>query len=293
VLLISSYLEAPKHNKTTNKSKYSYSSLIMSTINSPSVAASVDLGSIEHRPGEDVDEEKKTGLKYLLSIAALSAAIGSFVFQILAMVVANHGLMYFAGVLACLLASAVGTQQVLISRMDTLRDVHNKLRDEVNLMTEENNELNRNVNDLQDEVSRVEDIEAQLTELAQIGNVHVNNLVSLVKENDITLKKQIRCVKASAAENILTSILRTDRDSDLQITDREVDILIMRLKHLEGVKVDENQLRESLKKNGGSISNLMKFFREIDDESNELKERTPLSVDMKSYRKSYRKNRGR
>jgi len=255
------------------------------------VAVSIDLETIEHHPGEEADDEKKTGLKYLLSTVVMSVAAGSFVLQILAMIVANHGLMYFSGVLACLLASAVGIQQVLISRMDTLRDVHNKLRDEVNRMTEENNELNRNVNDLQDEVSRVEDIESQLSELAQVGNVHVNDLVGLVKENDTTLKKQIRCVKASAAENILTSILRTDRDADLQITDREVDILIRRLKHLDGVKVDENQLRAELKKSDGSISNLMNFFRNIDDESNELKERTPLSVDMQSYRKSYRKNR--
>jgi len=256
----------------------------MTPINSPSVGASVDVSLTEHDPGEEVVEENKTSFKYFLRIAPMLTAAGSLVFQILAMVFKDNWLMYFSGILACLLASLVGTQQILITRMDKLRDVHNKLRDEVNRMTEENNELNGNVSGLQTEVNRVEDIEAQLEELAQDGNVQVNDLVGSVKENDITLKKQIKCVKASAAENILTTLLRTDRDGDFQITDREADNLIRRLKHLDGLRIEEDKMRAVFNQTGTSISNIMNFLREIDDENNELRQNTPLSVDMESYR---------
>ena len=85
---------------------------------------------------------------------------------------------------------------MFLAKMDTLRDVHNKLRDEVNRMTEENNILSSNVNELSGEVDRVEVIEGELAAIAVIGQTNVNNLVNLVAENAETMRAQV--VRTSA-----------------------------------------------------------------------------------------------
>ena len=88
-------------------------------------------------------------------------------------------------------------------------------------------------------------------------------------------------MKAAVAEQILTSILRTDKDGDLQITDREVDILVMRLKHQEGVEIEEQALRRELAKVSGSIGSLMEFFRNMEDETSE---NSPIGVNIEAYK---------
>ena len=89
-------------------------------------------------------------------------------------------------------------------------------------------------------------------------------------------------MKAAVAEQILTSILRTDKDGDLQITDREVDILVMRLKHQEGVEIEEKVLRKELAKVSGSIGSLMEFFRNMEDESSS--KNSGIAVNMDAYK---------
>jgi len=247
-------------------------------INSPNVSASVDLPDYAN---EEDNVTKRSGTKYIIHTAVMSATIASVVVQILAMVVERKVLMFVAGGLALLLAIVVASRQVLMARMDTLRDVHNKLREEVNRMTGENNELHSSVDELETEVGRVQDIEKKLLEIAKADNTNVDHLVKLVNENAITLQRQAQCLKGAVAEQVLTSVLRTDRDSDLKITDREVDILVARLKHQDGIKIDEEQLRAVLKKNDGTIGSLMGFFRSMMDDE-ESTERSIISVDVES-----------
>jgi len=255
----------------------------MIPIHSLSVAASVDRSAIEHQ-GED--EAPKTGLQYLFSIAAMCLAVGSFGFQIAAIVITLGPFMYIAGGLGMVIAAAVGVRQITIAKMDTLRDIHNKLRDEVNRMTGENNLLHNNVDELETEVHRVEKIEGELTIIAERGNMNANKLVDLVKQNAETLKRQTKCVKASVAEQVLTSILRTDRDSSLTITENEVNRLCLRLKHLDGIKIDEAQLRSILKTNDGSVGSVMQFLRSMDPDSDETDD-IGIKVDLQSRRSIY------
>jgi len=249
--------------------------------------------SIGIRSSVDGDEERvkkpKSRLKYIIHIAVMSITIASIIVQGVAMAVERSALMYVAGIIALLLAAVVCARQVLMAKTDTLREVHNKLREEVNRLTGENNELHNNVDELQTDVVKVQDIEKQLSQIAEADGTNVNHLVDLVKTNATTTRKQADCLKGSVAEAVLTSVLRTDRDSDLKITDREVDILVRRLKHQDGIKIEEKDLRDSLCKGDGSIGNLMNFFRKIMDETADNEANQALTLDMESFCKSYRR----
>lgn len=236
----------------------------------------------EVKEGEEGEEQPKlTGFAYLKSIGGGILAIGSLGMQVVIVLIVGSIFTYAAGGIGALVALVVGIRQIEMSKSGSLRDVQNLMRDEVNRLTQENNVLSSNVTELSGEVDRVEVLEGELREIATKGQTQVDELVRLVAENAETMRQQVKCIKAEVAEQILTSILRTDKDGDLQITDREVDILVMRLKHQEGVEIEEQALRRELAKVSGSIGSLMEFFRNMEDETSE---NSPIGVNMEAYK---------
>lgn len=69
-------------------------------------------------------------------------------------------------------------------------------------------------------------------------------------------------------EQLLTAVLRTDRNGDFQIDEREATVLISRMRNFPGIVFDENRVRKSLLKANGSLPALMNIIREIGEESN-------------------------
>ncbi len=69
--------------------------------------------------------------------------------------------------------------------------------------------------------------------------------------------------KAELQEQLLATVLRTDRDGDLQIDEREANILIMRMKNYDGVLFDEDRVRKALVTTNGSLPALLNIIREI------------------------------
>jgi len=269
----------------------------MVPINSPHAKLSVhpdEYAGDEYEGDECAGDDKtenteKSGTSKSVAIhtAVIFITIASVIMQCLAMAIEQSTFLYCVGILALLLATVVGVRQVTMAKMDTLRDFQNKLREEVNELTVLNNELHNNVNDLETEVDRVQDLERKLSNIARADGTNVDHLVELVKANSIIIAKQSECIKGSVTEQVLTSVLRTDRNSDLKLNDREIDILVRRLRHQDGIKVEENQLRTVLQKGDGSIGNLMDFFRSIMDESTD--DKGPITLDMPSLHTSFRK----
>jgi len=72
--------------------------------------------------------------------------------------------------------------------------------------------------------------------------------------------------KAELQEQLLATVLRTDRDGDLQINEREANVLILRMKNYEGIEIDEEQVRDALLKTNGSLPALLEIIRDIAEE---------------------------
>ncbi len=80
--------------------------------------------------------------------------------------------------------------------------------------------------------------------------------------------------KADLQEQLLATVLRTDRDGNLQIDEREANILILRMKNHGGLEFNEEKVRNALVKTNGSLPALIKILRQIgkgDDEDEELR----------------------
>lgn len=96
--------------------------------------------------------------------------------------------------------------------------------------------------------------------------------------------------KAELQEGLLATILRTDRNGDLKIDEREANILILRLKNHGGIDFDEDRVRDALIKTNGSLPSLLRIIREVGDEDDKRNEVKMLNIDDDKFMDSVREN---
>lgn len=238
-------------------------------IHSVDAAASLDSAPVlENNDVAKIEQlenkRKKTSIFTTIIISIIAISI---VFQLLS-ISTNYdsGIVILSTLLGFTISVTAGYKQVILLRLDTLRTVHNKIRMEVNRFMEENNKLTRNVDGLEDQVLRLQDLQEDLERVAQAQGCTANELVSLVEENASTLKQQKALAKAELQEQLLSTVLRTDRNGDLQIDEREANILVLRLKNRAGVEFNEEHVRQSLVETRGSLPALLNLLREISNE---------------------------
>lgn len=214
--------------------------------------------------------EKQSKRTNTVTIIVMVLILATFGFQGLAIGYHTDSVIVIvSGVISAIVASTAGVKQVIMRRMDTLRMVHNKIRSEVNRFMEENNKLTRNVDGLEDEVIQLQDIEKQLNGIAERTGSTAKELIALVKENSAILKQQKILAKADLQEQLLATVLRTDRDGNLQIDEREASILILRMRNHGGLEFDEERVRNALVKTNGSLPALLRILRQIGKDGDE------------------------
>lgn len=192
-----------------------------------------------------------------------SAAGASFAFQAAAMAIERSVVVYVAGVIGILVVPVTAVSQLKLQDTDGLRRIQNKLRKEVNRLMAENNKLHDNVDELETQVGGLKKIEGELQDIATTQGTNVEQLVSLVKENQILLDAMNRNLKATTVETLLQIVLRSDRDESFHISGDEVDILMLRMQNVEGVEIDEHRLRKKIEKSGGDLSCVIQMIKDM------------------------------
>lgn len=94
--------------------------------------------------------------------------------------------------------------------------------------------------------------------------------------------------KADLQEQLLATVLRTDRDGNLQIDDREASILVLRMKNHGGLEFNEEKVRRALVKTSGSLPGLLSILRQIgkddDDDDDDKSKSSKGSLTMSDLR---------
>mmetsp|Transcript_25128 Transcript_25128/g.28739 ORF Transcript_25128/g.28739 Transcript_25128/m.28739 type:complete len:276 (-) Transcript_25128:109-936(-) len=248
------------------------------------VAASLD------DPGRepDVQDQEKLETKRkntnMFTMIVAGILVASVVFQFAAIALnSSETLVILATIFNLVVTGTAGVKQYMLQQLDTLRCVHNKIRSEVNRLMEENNKLTRNVDGLQDEVTKLHDLEVQLNLIAQKQGVTTKQLVSLVKENGEIVKEQKALAKAAFQQQILETVLKTDRDGNFKIDEREANILILRMKQHGGVHVNEDLIRKTLVESNGSIRSVLTLIRQIGEEDDSGDLNRMVSIDETEF----------
>merc|ERR1712113_269433 len=92
---------------------------------------------------------------------------------------------------------------------------------------------------------------------------------NLVSENGKIQAEMEDMIKSQMVEQIMNILVQADRDQDFYVDDDEIDIIILRVRAIQGIEnLDENKVRKLLKNNRG-MEGLFKLIRNM-GENNEM-----------------------
>ena len=79
-------------------------------------------------------------------------------------------------------------------------------------------------------------------------------------------------VQADTVQTLVDAILRSDIDQNSSFSEREINILYMRLKNLPGIQVNENALKRTVGEKSFSITNVFSMVKDMELEESVVPE---------------------
>jgi len=157
-------------------------------------------------------------------------------------------------------------QKRSLLKLDTFRGELNEMRQNVNEFMRQNNFLTHNVNKLGESVTSLENVEADLAKLANTDNIdRLKEVVLETKEINAEMK---RILEASIIQQMITTVIRTDKDGDLKIGPAELNRLILRFDNKPGYDFNKEKFKSMVgdpKVEPIKIEKIMKVIRNMKD----------------------------
>ena len=231
-------------------------------IHSENVAPSVDGSAISEADSKAqgiLDLQRK--ITNLITTVVVVVAISAIILELLSMYKNPKDVIYASGIIGLVVSLTVLFKQMILAMMDTLRAAHNQIRMEINRFMEENNELHRSVDELELEVTRLKRAEEDLARVTAGNNQSTMELVKAVKENEQYVNRIEQLTRMAFQEELLKTILRSDRNKDLKITAVEVRALVGRFKVKQGLHLNENRLMNALEEDG-SVASVVRLIKD-------------------------------
>eukprot|EP00523_Entomoneis_sp_CCMP467_P008535 CAMPEP_0168739126 /NCGR_PEP_ID=MMETSP0724-20121128/11292_1 /TAXON_ID=265536 /ORGANISM="Amphiprora sp., Strain CCMP467" /LENGTH=286 /DNA_ID=CAMNT_0008786499 /DNA_START=37 /DNA_END=894 /DNA_ORIENTATION=- len=136
-------------------------------------------------------------------------------------------------------------QRKIIIQLPTLTHVINQTRHQVNRLSQQNS-LFANENDrMTTELGQLKQTEYRFYQICQQNGTNVDELRALVEENGKIQKEMKKILDAQQLQDIFGAFLRSDTNQDFQISDEELDRLMLRLKGY--TVVDQERLKDTLR----------------------------------------------
>jgi len=225
-------------------------------------AASASLSLADAQmPGEET--QKKSPLQMMFITATFGLAAATAAFGIIAASVFQIPVVIAAAVVGIADSAYVGVQRVQLNKMDTLRQVMNKLRGEVSRLRGINDELSEENDRLKVQVDKVKDIEEGLSDIVTRQGQSVQSFIQAVKDNQMVLDQMQYLIKAKIMQDLVSIVLRADRDQDSTIDPEEIGMLVLMLKNAQEVTLDEDTFRARMRESGYSTTNVLKLCRTL------------------------------
>jgi hypothetical protein len=164
-------------------------------------------------------------------------------------------------------------QQRKLRKFGTFRNKHNELRRQVHYMHQERERLHRTMDRLDESVAEMHHIPQELHQISK--NQNVDRLLAIVQEQK-ELQEKIRVkLNQQIMQQILTIVVREDRDQNWTLRPTEVEKIIIRLGLVEGIEFNETLFRQMLTEDP-SVSTVMKIIRSLLERDDEYQHGTPI-----------------
>uniref|UniRef100_A0A7S4MV79 Uncharacterized protein n=1 Tax=Odontella aurita TaxID=265563 RepID=A0A7S4MV79_9STRA len=206
--------------------------------------------------GEEGEEERK---KQSGPAACLGLPISDALAMIL--VLSSMTTAFFTDILFVNLACAVNLvlgayclyQNRVLSKLPSIRELHNRLREQTNSLRGENARLNRSVYRLDMSVTRMEAVEEELAAIAGDASGGVRRLIAATDEQRMINREMEEKLKAEVLQTVIGAVVRSDRNRDFLLSPTEMESLVVRLGLIKGVGFDEKKFRQELRDNSSPL----------------------------------------
>jgi hypothetical protein len=146
-----------------------------------------------------------------------------------------------------------------------LRQVQNDLRHKVNDFADLNVQLRKNNTRLEAELVPLKETEVKLEAIAEKYGSNANKLRDLVKDNQASLDAMNLALKEDVIQDMMEAVLQSERDEDGHFSDVELKRLMLRLKGLPSIEVNQEKFMEKAKLHR-SISDVFSVMQTIYDD---------------------------
>ena len=114
-------------------------------------------------------------------------------------------------------------------------------------------------------------MERDLEAVAISAQTNVNRLVDIVKENGI-LQAQIKeKLEKQVIQNVMSVVVQVDVNRDFSLGPQELEMLVLRLKNMPGIKFDEPNFRKACGRASAdgttTLAEIMQILRNLKDDS--------------------------
>ena len=130
-----------------------------------------------------------------------------------------------------------------------------------------NSVLEKQTDRLSKEAENISNVEVQLQRIVSGQGSSVSSFIELVREQAFLLEAMNKLLIEGVVQQLITIIIRVDRDQNFLLSDMEVNEVIIRIRSIKGAEnIDEAHLRNVLKRNNG-IENVINILKTMLDNS--------------------------
>jgi len=180
-----------------------------------------------------------------------------------AIATAGATLVYASGGISLILAPYIIHQRKKLTDLEAIKANLDAMQDEMNEFKNTGEELSNTVNELGDVAGKLEDTEQAFDLITQTQGQNIEKVEEQVNENKELLKQYRANLRTVVLSSLLSTIINNDKDGDFKIDGDELPPLIIQMKNIEGVKLNEERFRELIEKTGGEISSVMEIVKDL------------------------------
>jgi len=179
--------------------------------------------------------------------------------SIAAIVEVDHILVDTASAITILFSLFLSYQKYQLKYFGTIKSSSSKLELEAQELKEANDNLAETMKNLDSAVKKSKKLEKELKTIAKTSDV--TSLVRLTKEQKRIAQEIKKNLQAKVLQDVLGIVLQSDRNNDMKLGAKEVQILCFRIGQIEGVDVNEDKLRQQVQDQ--PISKVMDVLRDV------------------------------
>lgn len=190
----------------------------------------------------------------------LGCGISAFIY-LAAMFTAGDMMVYVGGGLSLILVPVIVIQLRKLTDLEAVKGSLDFMANQTKEFEKNNAALEHQVGELADTTNKLEEHEKALDMITATQGQNIDMLEKQVKENKKLLKQMEKNLKTIVLQNLLSVIIANDTDGDFKIDDDELEPMIEKLNEVDGVKLNAENFRETVRKTGGDISAVMDIIK--------------------------------